>query len=139
MAGTVRNTAEQMEKTEGNMSLLNDAMEAFTIINRSVVNDGYGGYAVQWTDGAEIMAAVTLDTSTEAKIAEASGVTGLYTIITGREVNLQYHEVVRRESDGKIFRVTSDGDDKKTPRSAGLNMRSVSAEEWRLSDDTNNG
>jgi hypothetical protein len=38
--------------------------------------------------------------------------------------------VFRRESDGKIFRVTSDGDDKKTPPSAGLDMRQVTAEEF---------
>lgn len=117
------------------MSLLMDAMEKCVIINKSVVNDGYGGYITQWTDGATIQAAITLDTSTQAKLAEASGVKALYTIITGRELNLQYHDVIRRESDGKIFRVTSDGDDKKTPQSAGLNMRNVSAEEWRLTDD----
>lgn len=116
------------------MSLLTEAMEKCVIINKSIVNDGYGGYATQWTDGAVIQAAFTLDTSTEAKIAEASGVTGIYKIITGKELNLQYHDVVRRVSDGKIFRVTSDGDDKKTPKSAGLDMRVVSAEEWRLTE-----
>ena len=42
--------------------------------------------------------------------------------------------MVRRASDGKIFRVTSDGDDKRTPRSAALNMRNVSAEEWIPND-----
>lgn len=117
------------------MSLLSDAMEKCVIINRLRVNDGYGGYKTEWVDGAEFQAAITLDSSTQAKLAEASGVTALYTIITGREINLQYHDVLRRESDGKIFRITSDGDDKKTPRSAGLNMRDVSAEEWRLTDD----
>lgn len=135
MAGAIQHAPEQMEKAEGNMSLLMDAMEKCVIINKSVVNDGYGGYITQWTDGATIQAAITLDTSTQAKLAEASGVKALYTIITGRELNLQYHDVIRRESDGKIFRVTSDGDDKKTPQSAGLNMRNVSAEEWRLTDD----
>jgi hypothetical protein len=43
---------------------------------------------------------------------------------------LQYHDVFRRLSDGKIFRVTSDGDDKFTPDTATLNMRQVTAEEW---------
>lgn len=114
------------------MSLLSEAMEKCTVINKSIVNDGYGGYAVRWTDGAVIEAAVTLDNSTEAKLAEASGVTDMYRITTSRTLNLQYHDVIRRESDGKILRVTSDGDDKKTPRSAGLDMRVVSAEEWEL-------
>jgi hypothetical protein len=37
-----------------------------------------------------------------------------------------------RNSDGKIFRITSDGDDNHTPKSATLDMRQVSAEEWSL-------
>jgi hypothetical protein len=37
-----------------------------------------------------------------------------------------------RKRDGKIFRVTSDGDDKATPKSTVLDMRQVTAEEWSL-------
>ena len=65
----------------------------------------------------------------EARIAEKQGVTALYTITTRKNVNLQYHDILKRSRDGKLFRVTSDGDDKATPGSAGLNMRQVSAEE----------
>ena len=82
------------------------------------------------------MAAIVLDNSTQAKIAAVQGVTALYTVTTRKNINLQYHDVFRRESDGKIFRVTSDGDDKKTPASASLNMRQVSAEEWKLQTGT---
>jgi hypothetical protein len=59
-------------------------------------------------------------------------VTSLYTVTTSRAIVLEYHDVFRRESDGKIFRVTSDGDDLYTPKSAGLDMRQVTAEEWVL-------
>ena len=117
------------------MSLLLDAMEDCVIINKSIVNDGYGGYVTQWTEGAHFISAVVLNNSMEARIAEQQGVTALYTVTTSRALNLQYHDVFRRVSDGKIFRVTSDGDDKKTPASAGLDMRQVSAEEWRLPDE----
>ena len=47
-------------------------------------------------------------------------------------MTLEYHDVFRRSSDNKIFRVTSDGDDRKTPTSAKLDMRQVTAEEWEL-------
>lgn len=117
------------------MSLLLDAMEDCVIINKSIVNDGYGGYVTQWTEGAHFNSAIVLNNSMEARIAEQQGVTALYTVTTSRALNLQYHDVFRRVSDGKIFRVTSDGDDKKTPASAGLDMRQVSAEEWRLPDE----
>lgn len=113
------------------MSLLTDSMEDFVMMDRSTVPDGYGGYTSVWTDGATFKAAVVLDTSMQARIGEKQGVTALYTITTPKAINLQYHDVLRRSSDGKIFRVTSDGDDKKTPASATLDMRQVSAEEWR--------
>lgn len=114
------------------MSLLSEAYEPCTIINRAIVPDGQGGVITTWTDGATINAAIVEDSSIEARIGMAQGVTSVYTITTSRTLNLQYHEVLRRESDGKIFRVTSDGDDKKTPKPATLDMRQVTAEEWSL-------
>ena len=114
------------------MSLLTEAMTQCTFLDKSHEPDGYGGYRETWTDGAYFEAAVVLDTSMQARIAEKQGVTALYTVTTQKDINLQYHEVFKRVSDGKIFRVTSDGDDKHTPASAGLNMRQVSAEEWEL-------
>lgn len=114
------------------MSLLDDAMIAAVMLDKKTVPDGEGGYLVEWSDGASFLAAVTFDTSMEARAAEAQGVTSRYTVTTRKNVVLGYHDVFRRVSDGKIFRVTSDGDDKHTPASADLNMRQVTAEEWRL-------
>lgn len=117
------------------MSLLLSAMEECIIFNKSIVDDGYGGYTTQWTEGAHFSGAIVLNNSMEARIAEQQGVTSLYTVTTSKALNLQYHDVFKRVSDSKIFRVTSDGDDKKTPQSATLDMRQVSAEEWRLPTD----
>ena len=114
------------------MSLLDEMMETCTMIDRTTRLDGYGGIETVWTDGATFDAAVVLNSSMEARVAAVQGVTALYTVTTRKTINLQYHDVFRRESDKKIFRVTSDGDDKKTPGSASLNMRQVSAEEWEL-------
>jgi hypothetical protein len=114
------------------MSLLSEAMEACVLLDRITARDSYGSFTERWTDGAAFDAAIVYDGSMQARIAAAQGVTGLYTITTGKQINLQYHDIFRRISDGKIFRVTSDGDDKKTPASATINMRQVSAEEWEL-------
>lgn len=111
------------------MSLLDESMETCTIMDRTTIEDGYGGYTTSWKDGASIQCAIVLDTSMEARIADKQGVTALYTITTRKNINLQYHDIFRRERDNKYFRVTSDGDDKHTPTSASLNMRQVSAEE----------
>ena len=121
------------------MSLLSEAMEACTIIDKTTQRDGYGGVITAYVDGAEFDAAIVFDTSVEGRIAQAQGVKNLYTVTTQKSVVLEYHNIFRRERDGKIFRVTSDGDDKATPRSAGLNMRQVTAEEWSLTGGASNG
>lgn len=121
------------------MSLLSEAFEEFNIIDKRTVPDGYGGYKPQYVVGAEIQAAVTFDTSIEARTAEKQGVTSLYTVTTSRALTLEYHDIIRRQRDQKIFRITSDGDDKFTPASAQLDMRQVTAEEFVLTEEVING
>ena len=102
------------------------------MLDRITAADGYGGYETIYVEGAPFDAAIVLDNSMQARAAEKQGVTALYTVTTVKALNLQYHDVFKRKRDNKIFRVTSDGDDKRTPASASLNMRQVSAEEWAL-------
>lgn len=111
------------------MSLLDEAMEDCVLMDKTTQADGYGGVQTVWVEGAPIYAAITFDTSIEARVAEKQGVTSVYTVTTTKDIVLQYHDVFKRIRDGKIFRVTSDGDDKFTPASASLNMRQVTAEE----------
>ena len=117
------------------MSLLSSAYEPFVMMDPTSSRDSYGSITRTWAEGAEIEATAVYDSSIQARIGGVQGLTSLYTITTPRSVNLQYHDVIKRLSDGKIFRITSDGDDKKTPPSAGLDMRQVTAEEWRLSNE----
>lgn len=117
------------------MSLLTEQMEDFVVLNRIAQSDGYGGIIVTWQDGATIKAVAPFNSSMEARIGAMQGVSSVYTITTSRAVNLQYHDVLRRVRDGKVFRVTSDGDDQYTPAMATLDMRNVTAEEWSLPSD----
>ena len=114
------------------MSLLAEAMERCHMMDKTTVPDGYGGFTSVWASGASFNSAITFDQSLEARVADAQGVTSRYTVTTSRAINLQYHDVFVRERDGKVFRVTSDGDDRYTPKSAGLDMRQVEAEEWEI-------
>jgi hypothetical protein len=115
------------------MSLLSEQMEECTMLHKITYNDDYGGSVIEeWVEGATFDCAVVLDNSTQARIAAKTGVVNLYTATTRKSFNLQPKDVFRRSSDNKIFRVTSDGDDDKTPKSAGLDMRQVSCEEWTL-------
>lgn len=123
---------QQISEVQKAMSLLLEAMEPCTIVDKRTHPDGRGSVITTWEDGAEIQAAIVMDMSMQARIAEGQGVKAIYTITTIKAVVLQYHDVLRREKDGKIFRITSDGDDKATPASAALNMRQVTAEEYTL-------
>lgn len=114
------------------MSLLSQNFDDFVIINKSYVDDGYGGTTVVWTEGATIKGAMVHDNDLESKIAEVMVSKNLYTFTVRRDVELDYHTVVKRVSDNAIFRLTSNSDDKKTPRGASLDMRQYSAEEFEL-------
>lgn len=115
------------------MSLLDAAMTDVVMLEKQRISDGEGGFLpTKWVEGARFKAAITFDTSITARIAEKQGVTSRYTVTTQKSAVLNFHDVFRRISDGKVFRVTSDGDDKYSPSSATLNMRQVEAEEWSL-------
>ena len=116
------------------MSLLTEMMEKFHIMDKVTSDDGYGGVTTEWKEGATFQGVATFDTSMQARAAEKQGVTSMYTVTTPKSVVLQYHDVIKRDRDGKVLRVTSDGDDKHTPASANLNMRQVTAEEWSIAN-----
>lgn len=119
------------------MSLLSDAMEACVLLNKQTTADGYGGYITTYTDGVEFKAAISFDTSIEARVAEKQGVTSRYSVLYPKELNLEYHDVFRRVRDGKLFRATEDGDDYQAPNSASPEIRNlahVAAEEWVLTN-----
>ena len=94
--------------------------------------DGSGGNNTTWETGEQFDAAIIRDTSTEARIAEAAGTVEMYTITTSRSVHLKYHAIIKRLSDGKTFRITSDNGEKKTPVCTALDMAISTAEAWRL-------
>lgn len=115
------------------MSLLSQAMENVVLMEKQRVSDGEGGFETSWVDGAQFHAAITFNSSMEARTAEKQGVTSRYTITAPKNAKLEYHDVLRRLRDGKVFRVTSDGDDVQTPKSASFQFLQVEAEEWTLS------
>lgn len=107
-----------------------DFMEDFVFLDRTHTNDGYGGTITTWTDGAAFQAAVVIDTSSEVVAAQAAGAKNVYRVSVDPSVRLEYHDVFRRVSDGQVFRVTSNSDDKKTPERASFRMAVCTAEEW---------
>ena len=112
------------------MSLLTQAMEDVVLMEKKREPDGEGGFTTDWVDGVQFKAAINFDSSMEARTAEKAGVTSLYTVTVPLNCKLEYHDTLKRLRDGKVFRVTSDGDDKITPASASFQFIQVTAEEW---------
>ena len=131
MAECICRPLEHVSESEVIMSLLSKAFEAFTVVNKSVVDDGYGGTTTVWTDGATIQGALVFDNSAQMKVAAAMGAKGAYTLTVRKNVELDYHTVLRR-SNGQLFRLISNSDDKRTPEGSTLDMRQYTAEEYTI-------
>ena len=114
------------------IGLMNDFAEDCTLVEKVRVPDGEGGWSTTWSDGMPFRAAITHDTTLQARVAEAEGMRSTYTVTTDKSMPLDFHDVFRRNSDGQVFRVTSDGTDRRTPESATFQVSQVSAEEWVL-------
>ena len=104
-------------------------------LDKTTTPDGYGGVKTVYTPGAEIMVAYSFNSSTEARVAAQQGVNNRFTLLTKKSVLLRHPDIIKRDRDGKYFRVTSDGDDNRTPETAGLNLRAVEAEETEINNE----
>lgn len=114
------------------MSLMDDFQSTCALMEKRREIDGEGGFIDEWVEGVNFSASITYDTSIEARVAERDGVTSLYTVTVGKNTKLDYHDVFKRLSDGKVFRVTSDSADKQTPARATFQIAQFTAEEWEL-------
>lgn len=113
--------------------LMQDFVEDCRMMEKTKVPDGEGGWTTAWTEGMEFQAAITYDTTIAARVAESEGMKATYTVTTEKAMPLEFHDVFKRLRDGQFFRVTSQGDDKRTPESASFQVSQVAAEEWTLS------
>lgn len=114
------------------MSLIDEMKDPCTMLDRVTVSDGMGGFTQQWQDGASFTAAIVKDSSMQARTAEKQGVTELYTVTVDKGLQLDYHDVFRRDEDGMVFRVTSNITDSQTPARATFQIGQVTAERWVL-------
>lgn len=101
------------------------------MLDETTVPDGLGGVMTEYTEGAKFTAAVVFNQSMQTQIAAVQGVKSLYQVITKKAMSFDYHDVFKRLKDGKVFRITSNGNDNHTPKSAFLDMRSTEAEEFK--------
>lgn len=114
------------------MMLYEAMMEKCRYMVKEKTPDGLGGFIDTWTPGAEFPAAIHKDASVVARAAEKDGLTEVYTITVSRNFPLGFHDVIRRESDGMILRVTSEITDNTSPVFSGIDFGQVNAEAYKL-------
>lgn len=114
------------------MSLYENMMEEFIIMEKKRVSDGEGGFITTWGEGVTIKAVAVQNTTMEAKIAEKQGVTSTWKITTSKNVSLEYHDVLKCLRTGQIFRITSKGGEIISPSFSPIDLSQVEAEAWEL-------
>lgn len=115
------------------MSLLEDFARKCVIMEKTRVPDGEGGWlGVEWKDGAEFINYQALDTSMEARRAQQEGVTSLYSVLVNKDTPLEYNDVFKDVKTGQTYRVTSNPDEKMSPKSASFDLKYFTAERWAL-------
>ena len=114
------------------MSLLTQMMEDYRIMNHVRTDDVYGGHAGAYTEGRLIQAAIAKNATPEQQIAEKDQIAEVYTVVVDQGVTLEYHDVLKRVSDGAIFRITSRTKDSTAHPASTVKISVVTAERWEL-------
>ena len=132
MAGCIQRPSESVEEGEFLSNLLYQIMTPCKIMNHIRADDALGGFTESWEEGATFDASITKDSSVETLIAERQGVSEIYTVVTKRSFLLNYHDVIKRVSDGAIFRITSNAKDMEAHPASTVQIARVTAERWEL-------
>ena len=114
------------------MTLLTKAMEECVFLNKTHTNDAYGGFKPAYSDGIHFMAAIGKESSPVMQVAEKQGLTEAFTVVVNKGMQLDFHDVFRRVSDGSIFRVTSKTTDSTAHPASTVKIAVVTAERWEL-------
>lgn len=114
------------------MSLLDDFAHKCVLMEKKRTQDGAGGWDVVWEEGAEFSNYQALDTSMEARRAEKEGVTSVYSGLVDQAVPVEYGDYFKDTTTGETYRVTSNPEEKKSPRSSTMAVKFFTAERKAL-------
>lgn len=114
------------------MSYFYDAFDDYIVINRLVLDDNEGGVFIDWQDGARIKMALDLGGSSEIRQAAAQNLKTVYTATLPQNTPVRYDTYLRAVKDGRIFRITSNPMENKTPAMATFPCVIATAERTEL-------
>lgn len=116
--------------------MITDFFEEFILQDWISEPDPAGGFKWVNKDGVHFYAGIATDSSREARIAYQQGMKVMYTIVFQDILPLEHSDLVKRVSNGKLYRITSDPDDMKTPMVAEVQYMQVSAEVVKVAERT---
>lgn len=114
------------------MNLLTSMMEPYVMMDKRTVDDPTGGYNTVWVEGATFDAYVRKESAPEITVAEQQGVKEMFTVVVPKGVELEYHDVFKRISDGEVFRLTSLTLDAAAPQASTVSIAKANCERWEL-------
>ena len=123
---------QPFERMEEAMSLLNDFARTCVLMEKTRVEDGEGGYTLDWKDGVSFLNYQALDTSMEARRAEKEGVTSVYSALVDKALPIEYEDYFKDTETGLTYRVTSNPSEKESPKSATFTLKYFTAERKEL-------
>lgn len=95
--------------------MLEDFFEDFTKMVETSADNDLGGVTADLTDGEGFRAGIFQNKTTRVMVATSEKIAVDYTIVARKSTELGFNDVVKRNSDNALFRVTSDCKDMETP------------------------
>ena len=111
--------------------LWQDFMGQCVRLDRTSTPDGQGGQTTSWKPSKPFDAAIVRDSANVSTVADRAEPSAAFTVTT--QTHLRFHDVIRRESDGLVVRVTSEAIE--TPGRASFSFVQYKAERWEVPDD----
>ena len=111
--------------------LWQDFMVQCVRLEKTSTPDSQGGQTTSWKPSEPFEAAVVRDSATVSTVADRAEPYAAFTVTT--QTPLGFHEVIRRESDGLVVRVTSEAIE--TPGRASFAFVQYRAERWEVPND----
>lgn len=111
--------------------LWQDFMGQCVRLERTFTPDGQGGQTTSWKPSKPFEAAIVRDSATVSTVADRAEPSETFTVTT--QTPLSFHDVIRRESDGLVVRVTSEAIE--TPDRASFAFVQYKAERLEVPDD----
>lgn len=110
------------------MSLLDERMEDFVVLDKTTAADGYGGTTVVYQEGAPFQAVATQLQSQQLEVAYQDGQKRIYAIFCKPIVALEKGMRVKRLKDGLVFTVSATPDPNQTSSFSGISLARTTME-----------